>query len=507
MSSTHFPERVRPRFFELTGEEWLVLVVGAVFTVSACAAIGANVTLWVALGLGFTAMVIGHLCMTARRFVAFPDLVVAAACLQWIVAPWLAEMFPPNLPVFRMSLPPDQYLQYAVSATVALWIGLHLPVSRRLSKDWAVPETQPLTPYVRYTLDLVIVLGLIVDRFESFFPVEWIFLAYLVSSFRFIGALGWMVTQTPGWKIRVAVVLIHLAAVQSTGGLFYLVVHWGGFFLLVYAFMKQWRWQMAAALLVGVLGLSLLQTVKPTFRTSLVEQQVSGPVEAFTRLISMMYERVSRGEIVDPQADMGDTLVRFNQGWIVARVMTYVPSQEPYARGSTVTDAAVFSIIPRFLFPSKRQGASQELFYRFTGVNLSIDTRMGLGIIGEMYANFGPWGGVAATFLYGSLMGWLFLLFADRARRNPLWWAASSTVLLPGVEPGFNLEDIANHVVKAGIVFIVLWKTIPALQQLMALPPDEDQGADSEDDEVEGAGDAGDVDALDEPIPHHGARS
>jgi hypothetical protein len=442
--------------------------------------------------------------MTARRFVAFPDLVVAAGCLQWIVAPWLADMFPANLPVFRMSLPLDDYLEYAVPATVALWIGLHLPISRRVSKDWVAPHAEPLSAYVRHTLDLIIVIGLVVDRFEGWFPPEWKFLAYLVSSCRFIGALGWMVTETPGWKLRVGIVLIHLAAVQSTGGLFYLVVHWGGFFLLVYAFMKRWRWQMAAALAVGVLGLSLLQTVKPTFRTSLVEQEVSGPVEAFSRLMSMMYERLSQGEIVDPEADMGDSLVRFNQGWIVARVMRHVPAEEPYARGSTVTDAAVFSIVPRFLFPSKRQGASQELFYRFTGVNLSFATRMGLGIIGEMYANFGHWGGVAATFLYGTLMGWLFVLFADRARSNPLWWAASSVVLLPGVEPGFNLEDIANHVVKAGIVFIVLWKTIPALQQLMALPPAENQEAESDGDEVE---DAGAVDALDEPMPHHGVRS
>jgi hypothetical protein len=336
---------------------------------------------------------------------------------------------------------------------------------------------------VRHSLDLAIVVGLVVEQFDGWFGPQWLFLAYLVGSFRFVGALGWMVTRTPGWQLRVVVVLVHLAAVQSAGGLFYLVVHWGGYFLLVYAFMRRWRWTLAAALVVGVFGLGLLQTVKPTFRMSLVEQQVSGPLEAFTRLGSMMFDRLRSGNVIDEDTDVGDTLVRFNQGWIIARIMHHVPNERPYARGSTLAEAAVFSIVPRFLFPSKREGASRELFTEFTGVNLMLSTRMGLGIIGEMYANFGKVGGVIATFLYGLLMGWLFLLFARRAQRNPMWWAVASVVLLPGVEPGFNLEDIANHVVKAGILFLVVWKSVPAMRELLALPPapdEADEGDESE---------------------------
>ena len=93
---------------------------------------------------------------------------------------------------------------------------------------------------------------------------------------------------------------------------------------------------------------------------------------------------------------------------------------------------------------------------------------MGLGIIGEFYANFGLWGGVTATFLYGCLIGFVFLQFADRAQKNPLWWAVASTVLLPSVEPGFNFEDILNHVTKAAVVLLILWKLIPPMQRLLS---------------------------------------
>jgi hypothetical protein len=50
----------------------------------------------------------------------------------------------------------------------------------------------------------------------------------------------------------------------------------------------------------------------------------------------------------------------------------------------------------------------------------------------------------------------------------------ASVVLLPGVEPGFNLEDIANHIVKAGVVLVVVWRFVPPMRQLLALPRDDD---------------------------------
>jgi hypothetical protein len=470
--STLYPDAPRTRFLELTNEEWALLVLGSMMVVAAVAAMRSDVTLWPALSVFFTAITIGHLCLTARRYVAFPDLIASAACLQYIIAPWLSEVYPPSLPLFRMAIPSTQYLQYALPATVALWIGLHLPSSRSLAKTWEMPDVQHLSKPVQRTLDGIIVVGMLVDIYVvDYVSSQWAFLAYLVSTFRFVGALGWMVTQTPGWWWRVALVLIHLTAVQSTGGLFYLVVHWGGYFLLVYAFMKRWRWQMAVALVVGMLGLSLLQSVKPTFRSSLNERQVSGPVESITRLTGLLVDKLKTGEIVDTTTDTNDSLVRFNQGWIIARVMKRVPDDVPYAMGQTLSDAVLFSIVPRFLFPDKKEGSSKTLFAQYTGVELMMGTRMGLGIIGEFYANFGKWGGIASAFVYGCVIGYVFLLFADRAQRNPLWWAVASTVLLPSVEPGFNVEDIFNHVVKAAIVLMVLWKLLPPVQRLLSTAP------------------------------------
>jgi hypothetical protein len=480
------PEKSSARFMELSAEEWAVLVLGAATFVALLAANWRDITLWPAGGVFFTAIVLGHLCMTTRRFVAFPDLVTAAACLQWVIAPLLAEEYPPTLSAFRMTVPPAVYLQYALPATMALWVGLNLPVSRRLSKTWTTPRIEPLSTRPRRLLDAAIVVGLIVDAYTASVGPTFAFLLYLIASLRFAGALGWMITRTPGWGFRAAIVLIHLAAMETSSGAFYLVVHWGGYFLLVYAFIRRWRWQVAVVLFVGMFGLGLLQDVKPTFREALNSSEISGPVESVERLVTLMWQRVSAGRLTAEDTYFGDLLVRFNQGWIISRVMTHVPKEEPYARGQTLLDAAVFSVIPRFLFPEKREGASQELFRQYTGVELMRTTRMGLGIIGEMYANFGGVGGVVATFAYGLVMGVLFVWFADRARRNPLWWAVAAVVLLPGVEPGFNVEDIVNHVVKAAIIFVVVWKALPPVEHILAEPhvSDDDEHSDDQSEDL-----------------------
>jgi hypothetical protein len=67
-------------------------------------------------------------------------------------------------------------------------------------------------------------------------------------------------------------------------------------------------------------------------------------------------------------------------------------------------------------------------------------------------------------------MGWILLFFAVRAQKNPLWWAVAPAVLLPCVEPGFNVEDVTNHIVKGAVVFMIIWKLFPQVQRLLAPP-------------------------------------
>jgi len=70
--------------------------------------------------------------------------------------------------------------------------------------------------------------------------------------------------------------------------------------------------------------------------------------------------------------------------------------------------------------------------------------------------------------VYGYLIGWLFSVLAKQGMQNALWWAAAAIVVLPGAEAGMNIEDIANHVVKASVVFFVIFKSVPLVNNLLS---------------------------------------
>jgi hypothetical protein len=238
---------------------------------------------------------------------------------------------------------------------------------------------------------------------------------------------------------------------------------------LVYGFRRRWRWALGVTLIAAVLGLGLLQAVKKEYRYYIATNEALGSLDRFVKLGHLMGARlVGSGEEEFEDAP-GDVLVRFNQGWIISRIMDRVPRDVPYARGETVLDAAIYSIVPRALFPEKPEGASTSLFARYTGIQLGPWTTMGLTVIGELYANFGAWGGVAMTFVYAWIIGVLFSRFLDLSHRSAFWWAVTPLILLPAVEPGWNIEDIWNHILKSGIVvFLLLWG-VPPLRRLFVL--------------------------------------
>ncbi len=72
--------------------------------------------------------------------------------------------------------------------------------------------------------------------------------------------------------------------------------------------------------------------------------------------------------------------------------------------------------------PDKYVAGGREEFERYTGHEL-FDSSMGLGYAGDMYANFGHWGGLTGVGLYALLLGFGYRWIYLRALRYPLWWA------------------------------------------------------------------------------------
>jgi hypothetical protein len=457
-------------FFGLSLAHWLRLLVLCAVTGLILSTFFFDGDIWVAAACGLSVAIFVHLCSGADRYVAFPGLICFVASIELLLAPVVASALPPTFHEFQMAVPLDMYLQYAIPAIAVLWIGLHWPLNRVLLAtrvEWTEPS--PLAPRQRLQLDIVLVLGLLLSSFARYFPPQLFFLVTILGSFSFFSALVWMLTRTPGWKSRVVIVMLQLIATASADGIFYVVLQWSGFFLLVYAFRSRWRSRLALALILATAGAVILQYVKSDYRHYIGTHDASF-VERVSALGSMAWSKVMAND--DPNGMIfGDVLVRFDEGWIVSRIMKVVPHQVPYAEGETIEEALTYALKPRVFFPNKAQGASRILFARFTGLQLNSSTSMGLSIIGEMYANFGYWGGVSGTFVFGSLVGLAYARFAKLARKSPHWWAAAPIVLLAAIEPAWNLEDISNYIVKSALILFLLTSAVPAFRELLALKP------------------------------------
>jgi len=469
--SAYPPPKARSRLLGLEMGDWLILAAISLIGGALALLLGNLLfNVWTYLACVVSLSIFIHLCLLSDRYVAFPGLISFVAAVEMLLAPVLASSFPPSFHLYDMAVPLGVYLQYAVPATTALWLGLHWPISRNFRAQMRGFQANPLSARLRWWLDVILIAGVVLATFPGSFPGSLFFFITVISSFRFFAALAWMMTLTPGWKLRAAVVGVQLVAVTSAQGIFYMLLQWAGFFVLVYGFRFRWRLKLALALILALMSAVVLQYIKSDYRTYLHSENPN-----LVERISAM-AKMARGQVVGPgeqhiSTTFGDVLVRFNQGWIVSHILYRVPDRVPYGDGDTIKDAVIYTLMPRALFPNKHEGASRVLFARFTGMHLDPGTTMGLSIIGEMYANFGYWGGILGTFVFGSLIGLAFAVFFKLSQQNPLWWAAAPIVLLAAIEPAFNLEDISNYIVKSALVLFVFSSAVPGIRELLPLKP------------------------------------
>jgi hypothetical protein len=460
-------ERQAPRrWFYIPLDRWgLILGVAGVVAVSSISFYESD-SMWIGVGLFAFVAVLLHTLLAARHAPWIPGLIVMVALLQWVLAPWAAYHTTPELPVFAMSVPADDYFSFAVPAAMLLLLGLYLPLWR-ISKE-PLPRKSKSTPagFAR-TCDAMIVVGLIAGLLINHVPASLKYVMVLVNSLEFVGAFGQLLVRTPGWWWRVLLVLGARAAMSTENGLFHDLLLWGTYTGALVVFVMRPRILTilavtgAAMFLVGALN-----EAKYSYRKML---QLN-PEMPLTDRVSLLTGQLG-SQAAQPQTTYsGDALTRMitrlNQGWIIARILVWVPTSEPYAGGETLVTAFRAALLPRILDPGKYEAGGQINFPRFTGLTITGGTSMNLSPAGEMYANFGRNGGLFAMFLFGVALALVYYRFASWAHGSPLWWAWAPYVMLYTMQAENGIGEGLNHVVKSFIIMLAVVYYLPAWRSL-----------------------------------------
>jgi len=161
---------------------------------------------------------------------------------------------------------------------------------------------------------------------------------------------------------------------------------------------------------------------------------------------------------------IANSVTRFNQGWIIDRVMHHVPSEEPYARGETLWAALYATVLPRVLAPDKLVINGRVNMDRFAGHVMTGDTTMNVGFAGEMYANFGRWGGTFGCGLYALVLGLFFRWAAVLAQKSAFWWAIAVYCGHWAFKAETDIGGVLNYVVKAAALVFVVTVCMPSLR-------------------------------------------
>jgi hypothetical protein len=378
--------------------------------------------------------------------------------------------------LYRLELDPDFYFSYGMPALVALACGWFLSL-------WRLPPLRQLrgpielSSTAKHSLDICIVVGILsmflYARLASGGQGGGIAaIVFLIANLRYVGLTAWILAAAPGWKPRLVVVLfIELLRASAAGFLLDLVLWSVAITILCFYRFQLTRKTIATILLLGAVLLPCLQHAKWKYRSAIWFQSNYAARSVAIFETDFEITPISRpfiicGLILESGVNLlmlrwepeffSDAVVRYNQSWIVERVMTTVPDRVPYAEGETVSRAVVDSFLPRFLFPDKMESGGAILFTRFTGVELNETTSMNLGYTGEMYANFGYLGGILGCGIYGLALGLVYRWLVVRANIKFLYIACIPYVMQMAVLGEVGIFEVTNYTIKALVIVIAV---------------------------------------------------
>jgi hypothetical protein len=454
-----------PRRWYLRTDRWTMIMYIAGATAFAMMSLYENDSMWIGVGIFATVLIGLHTFLVAREVPWIPGMVAIVAFIQWVIAPWAAYYVPPDASVFDMTLRPAEYFQYAVPATILFAAGLYLPmwrVGRVVQQRRVIREPRSF----RATCDTMVGIGTIAFLLLPHMPTAFRYSVELATYLAFVGAYGLMLVNRKGWRWRLLFVLGIRMALSTGSGLFHEFMLWLAYSvaLFVYAYRVRAR-TVLLFLIVGGFFVGVLDEAKLAFRKEIALSPDMSVADRFALLGRTLGSQAQEPVATFTGSALSHFVTRLNQGWIIARVMYWVPVQEPYANGETLVNAFRAALIPRALDPGKYEAGGGVYFERFTGFTLH-ETSMNLSVAGEMYANFG-WGGLAGCFFFGLCLGLIYRQFAVASQRSILWWAWAPYVMLYAMMAENGIGEGVNQIAKSFVIMVAAVTFIPAWQNLL----------------------------------------
>ena len=374
------------------------------------------------------------------------NIIAFIAVFQWLFGAILGYKFSSFIAAeYRMAVSKEIYFGYVFPATVAMLIGLYsfssnINVLERLNKiDFDKAYRKGV---------ILIIIGVVANSL-TFLG----FLGFLLNGLKYIG-LFYVFFSGHRYRYLWVIGVMGSLFLDSLGmGMFHDLLLWGTFFLSIF-FITNKSSLMFRTLVIcfGIICAMAIQISKSEIRSKNWNQNEYSAIKLFTYGLQTITDKFSNTDEFFSDENIGNQVTRLNQGWIIANVMDFIPSEAPYANGESVKESIIAAIFPRFIMDTKAKAGGWDNIHRYSSVQINEGTSMDISQVGEAYANFGVYGGIIMMFLLGLFFGWIINFVEKKSINNPELLLWLPLLFLQVVKAETSLVTILNHLVKASIV-------------------------------------------------------
>jgi len=386
------------------------------------------------------------------------DLIAFLAILQWVVGPILAYNVLPYDELYWMDVSEETYMNFVVTASMALVIGMYIP----LSPDRTIGEIQleSVKDYLKenkYVGFIIAGGGLATSFLSDYVPGSLGFLFFLLGNLQFVGVYMILFTDSKFKWLFFAGLMGMVVFGSILRGMFGQLMLWLLFsFLVIAIVLKIPLWGKVTLILIGFSLIMLIQASKDEYRkaTWYADSSKSNS-EIFNEIIIDKLSQPTSLFETGPLQNMG---ARLNQGWIIARIMGNMPNNYPFVRGETVEAAIYAGLLPRVLAPGKAMAGGRANFERFTGTPLPEGTSMDISLMGEAYANYGVFGGIVFILIIGIFYNWVIIRVVKISKNHPVLILFIPLLFFQVIKAETDFATIFNYLTKSAlIVYLVFW--------------------------------------------------
>ena len=368
-------------------------------------------------------------------------------CLQMLLGPTFAYN---GLDIYqyvnyRMKVPEEVYFEYALPAVICFISGLHINAGRLKGEQL---NQNAIENFVDSSGDLsywFIGIGFFSSVAAGFFSSELVFIFYLLSSFKFIGAFMLLLS---GKQLKTgAIVLVFGSIVASslTNAMFHDLLTWMIMIGAVIAIKYKPNMRLKVIVTVGfILLVIVIQQLKGDYR-----KEAWGGGEGGLDTFEEVYNKKQSEKGVFNFKSLAASNIRINQGFIVTNIMNNVPARVPFANGEELYQILEAAFLPRILAPNKLNAGERTIFMKYSGMRIRQGTSMGLSSIGDAYINFGVLGGCTFMFFLGLFYSFILNSFYYYSKCYPILLLFVPLVFYYPIRPDCELQTILGHVLKS----------------------------------------------------------